>query len=294
MVMIKNAEIRFPLVVWISLFLHAVLLVGILLNQVDFAGRRTFTRSRADEAGGLPMRDIIVNINPDRKKALNRSTLLSDQDSSARGYVSREKGDKWLNNSLEFHLKRGQSRRKASGSSSKQEDNSLLLSKSNEMVVIMKDMLAGEAGESGKGGTSDFTKIPDKYSFTRQNAIYYSNTGAFSFNTMKFKNFQYFKRMKDRIASFWYPPIVANSVFSGYAPGHVRIMAIPSQEVKLYFVLNRKGDVLQVQIVESLGNVALNSSCVEAIRLSRSFGPVPGDIRGELIVIPFIFGFFTR
>ncbi len=291
----RNVEIRLSLVVWISLFLHIVFFTGFLLRQTD-PRSQFFSRQPRQFAGqgGLPARDIIVNVNQDDKQVVTNTTLLSDRDSSAQGYVSKKLGDRWLNNSLEFKLKRGSSGDGRTLSSSNADNSRYLLSKGGEITVSILKSPAGETDISGKGGNADFSAIPDRNNISRENAIYYSNTNRFSFNTKKFKNFEYFRRMKDKIASNWFPPMVANSVFGGYAPGAVRIMAIPSQEVKLYFVMNRKGDVLNVRIIESLGNVSLDSSCLDAIRLSKNFGKVPEDITGEMIVIPFIFGYYVQ
>jgi len=71
-------------------------------------------------------------------------------------------------------------------------------------------------------------------------------------------------------------------------------MAIPSQEVKIVFVLNKGGDIIHIEILDSLGNKPLNESCYDAIRLSKGFGPVPKDLlKGDLLVIPFIFGYYV-
>jgi len=43
-----------------------------------------------------------------------------------------------------------------------------------------------------------------------------------------------------------------------------------------------------------MGNYSLDESCADSIRLSRNFGNVPADIEGEIIVIPFIFGYYVR
>ena len=47
-------------------------------------------------------------------------------------------------------------------------------------------------------------------------------------------------------------------------------MAIPSQEVKIVFVLNKGGDIIHIEILDSLGSKPLNESCYDAIRLSKS------------------------
>ncbi len=290
----KQAEINFSLVMLISFFLHAVAMTALVLP--DFAGFAARSSAKRRLFGG---RDVIVNINEDERKVTDRSTLLSEKDSAAKGYLSREKGDHWLNNSLDFRLRQGKARlgRTASHSADTRNDSALLLSNNTEVVIsLLKQDFGSVLGDEGD---REFTTIPDKNDFSRKNAIFYSNDGRFSFNTMKFKNFRYFKEMKDKIAAHWFPPLLANSVIRGYdpitsayTPGRLRIMAIPNQEVKLYFTMDRAGVVLDVVIVDSMGNRVLDSSCVEAVRMSKSFGKVPDDLAGKVIVIPFIFGYY--
>lgn len=285
----KKSEINFSLMISISFFLHVIILIGVFMPRYN-----SFFESRGLRERLFGGRDIIVNINQDDRSNINRKTLLSDRDSTAKGYITRDKGDRWLNNSLDFRVRKG-SRRAGKGrrdmySSSREK---ILLADNTEVVVsIMKYDLDG-FNFFGDEGEDDFNRIPDRYNLTRKNAIFYSNDGRFSFNTKKFKNFRYFKDMKDKIASNWFPPLIANTAIGGYAPGRVRIMAIPSQEVRLYFTMNRRGDVLDVVVVESLGNRSLDSSCVDSIRFSKNFGAVPNDIKGEIIIIPFIFGYFV-
>lgn len=290
----RQAEISFSLVMLISFFLHAVAMTALVLP--DFAG---YAARKSVERRLFGGRDVIVNINEDERRVTDRSTLLSEKDSAAKGHLSREKGDHWLNNSLDFRLRRGKARlgRTASRSADTRSESALLLSDNTELVIsLLKQDFGSVIGDEGE---REFTTIPDKNSFSRKNAIFYSNDGRFSFNTMKFKNFRYFKEMKDKIAAHWFPPLLANSVIRGYdpvtsayTPGRLRIMAIPNQEVKLYFTMDRAGTVLDVVIVDSMGNRPLDTSCVEAVRMSRNFGKVPDDIQGRVVIIPFIFGYY--
>lgn len=293
----RTAEIRLSLLVLISFFLHAILMLTVFLPPMRHF---SLDRSDASDRALFGNRDIIVNINENEKKQISSATLLSEKDSAAKGYVTSERGDHWLNNSLEFRVKSGRARLgKAARESSAAGDRSeLLIAENTEIVISLMRLDSGDV--IGEEGGDDYTTIPDRNSFNRRNAIYYTNDGRFSFNTMKFKNFRYFKEMKDKIAAHWFPPLLANAAIGGYdpitrtyTPGRLRIMAIPSQEVKLYFTMNRNGDVLQVVIVDSLGNGPLDSSCVESIRLSRNFGTVPDDIKGAVIIIPFIFGYYV-
>ncbi len=296
----KNTQIyeqRFSLILFISLFFHAVVITGVILPDYSslFELKRKFGKKAS--AG----RDIIVNINQDNIRKIDRRTLLSDRDSTAKGYITRERGNRWLNNSLEFRSGKGLggSGRANTRNSPVKVDRKIILNDRSEVALFIRKYRPQSRSGTGRW---ERVAVPDKNDITMKNAIFYSNNGMFSYNTAKFKNFRYFKSMKDKIASNWNIPGIANMAFGGYNPvtgsystarGWERYMTIPSQRVKLYFTMNRKGDVLDVKVVDSLGNMQLNSSCVDAIRLSRNFGRVPDDIKGETIIIPFIFGFYT-
>lgn len=281
----------------IAFFLHLIVFTSLILP--DYHRLADFERSMKRSLAGA--RDIIVNINQDDQRQVTEKTLLSERDSTARGYITRERGDRWLNNSLDFSMLKGSAGMTGADASSsgRRADERFILSRMSEVVMGIR-YLKTPAVIAGGEGKENRILIPDKNDINMNNALYYSNTGMFSFNTAKFKNFAYFKAMKDRVASHWYPPVMANAVFGGYnpttggyAPGHMRIMAIPSQQVKIVFTMNRKGDIQDVYLVDSLGNEALDTSCMDAIRLSRSFGPVPDDIPGDVVAIPFIFGYYV-
>lgn len=296
----RSTEIKLSLLVLVSLFIHIiVLLTFVLPDYYQNFGQRNL---REKILGSNKGRDLIININEDNKRIITEETLLSEKDSSAKGFITRKKGDNFLNNSLAFKFQRGsartaqQVRRKIESA----RDSALRITDNTELIISMMQMEQGAIDMMGEDGSEDFTKIPDIKGTSRENAIFYSNDGRFSFNTLKFKNFKYFMSMKDKIASQWFPPILANSVIYGYnsytgayTPGRMRIMAIPNQEVKLYFSMNRNGDVLNVVIMESMGNVYLNKSCVDSIVNSKNFGKVPADIPGEVIYIRFIFGYYV-
>lgn len=288
-------ELRLSIPLLISLSFH-ILIVSIFTAADPGT---TYRRSGESDRSALGARDIIVNITPDNKRELNRHTLLSDADSTARGRITPERGDTWLNNSTEYRIRGSRSRNQGKASQGPELPHNTAISITPMFgdASIMNPVSA--AGSIA--GNSEWTKIPDLKGITRKNALFYSNTGEFSFNTAKFKNFEYFRSMKNKIASNWFPPVMANAQFNqrssplaGYTPGSVRIMMIPSQEVKLYFSMNRSGTVLDVVITDSMGSYALDDSCIDAIKNSRSFGTVPADIEGEIIIIPFIFGYYVR
>jgi hypothetical protein len=297
----RRGELQIVLTVLISFFLHLVVGVASIVPSIgDMLGTAALTDDSVREAG--MGRDITVNINEDDRQVVTPETLLSEKDSAAKGYITKKAGSRWLNNSLDFRaLKgdRGQGKGGRAGASRSARERMLMSDDSEMQMSVERTVSIG--GEAGNNGLFDEVQIPDKNDVTRENAIFYTSDGRFSFNTARFKDFKYFKNMKDKIASNWYPPLMANSLVQGYnplsgdyAPGYTRIMAIPSQEVKIVFVLNKKGDIIHIQLLDSLGNKPLNASCYDAIRLSKSFGPVPKDqLTGEVLVIPFIFGYYV-
>lgn len=287
-------KINLPILLIISFFMHIILLSFWLIP--DSGGMINFIERKKQQAeldsrlsGG---RDIIVNINQDDKRVVDRNTLLSDRDSSAKGYITKEKGNRWLNNSLDFKLGQGNSKSSGRNQSARSVKNQGDRSQDSEADVTIMSGYSSKSEELSSA--MERLAIPDKNDVTRKNAIYYSNTGSFSFNTAKFKNFSYFRAMKDRIASNWYPPMLANAHIGGNAPGRMRIMAIQSQVVKLYFIMDRSGEVVKIEILDSMGNTPLDSACVDSIRLSKNFGKVPEDMKGEYVIIPFMFEFISQ
>ncbi len=288
----ERAEIRFDLVLLISFFMHTIVIVSFTIAQMRYG--IFFSKQQVDSL--FKGRDIIVNINQDDIKDINKNTLLSDKTSRAKGYITKEKGERWLNNSLDFKLQKGVRQLGKGGiaSSATSKDKLMVSEENTEYTITFLKEAAGGIPEYE--GDSEFTRIPDKYSITPKNALFFSSDGFFSFNTLKFKPFEYFKNMKDKVAANWHPPLLANAVIYGYnpmtgsmAPGRMRIMAIPTQDIKLYFTMDREGNVLDIVLVDSLGNKAIDESCIDAIRLSKNFGKVPDEIQGKVIVIPFLF-----
>ncbi len=287
----ERAEIRFDLVLIVSFFMHSIVIISFFIAQIKYG---VFAREQTNAL--FKGRDIIVNINQDDIKDINKNTLLSDKTSKAKGYVTREKGDRWLNNSLDFKMQKGVRQLGKGGiaSSTATKDKIMLSEENTEYSITFFKEVAGGVPEFE--GDSEFTRIPDKYSITPKNALFFTSDGFFSFNTLKFKPFEYFKNMKDKVAANWHPPLLANATIYGYnpmtgslAPGRMRIMAVPTQDIKLYFTMDREGNVLDVVLVDSLGNKAIDESCIDAIRLSKNFGKVPDEIQGRVIVIPFLF-----
>lgn len=289
----RKIELSIIIAVVISLFLHiliAVVYISYSPDNLDFS-----FMDKKSGGNSFSGRDVIVNMNQDDKKEYSKKTLLSDRDSSAKGHITETKGDTWLNNSREFKV-RGSNKAEKNSSINKPKYQSKLDTKNAFPLTPQGATLfiaSPQEYSFYESGDSEWTKIPDLKGINRKNSLYYSNTGTFSYNTAKFKNFAYFQGMKNKIASNWYPPMFSNATFMAYG-GSIRFKMIQSQEVVMYFKMNRGGDVTEIKILDSMGNEQLDGACVDAIKLSKNFGAVPEDIKGDEIYIPFIFGYYVQ
>ena len=82
----KNVEIKFSLLLIISVFLHFLIIFSMILP--DYKGLIKSDNSKLKSRKVIGLRDIIVNINQDNKRLIDRSTLLSDKDSQAKDYCT--------------------------------------------------------------------------------------------------------------------------------------------------------------------------------------------------------------
>ena len=282
----KNYEISISILIIVSAFIHfSVIFVFSLPTLNGFTHTdRLFPKS--DTNTGRP-RFIAANINQDDVRNINEKTLLSDRDSQEKGYITKKRGRTWYSGTTDINLgKDGKSADASDGARASR--NRLLFSDDSPLVMKFVEIRKKIIGER-RVASGTTLRIPDTSEISRQNSLFYSNSGQFSLNTVKFKHYEFAKRIVDKIRSNWYPPIMANVAIGGYGGGAVRVMAIPPQDVKTYFTLNRQGDVLEFGIIDSRGNRSLNDSCLDSIRLSKNFGTIPDDIKGDVILIPFIF-----
>ncbi|HPW52433.1 MAG TPA: hypothetical protein PKV85_08745, partial [Spirochaetota bacterium] len=98
----QKTELNLIIPIAISAAIHALLIILFLYNGID-SEQRFFEKMLAGQKSG-EMRDVIVNMNQDNILKQNY-TFLSDKDSTAKGHVTKTKGDTWLNNSTEFKVR---------------------------------------------------------------------------------------------------------------------------------------------------------------------------------------------
>jgi len=291
-----NAAIKMNLsfLIIISFFIHMMTIAVIVMP--DISGQKIFEAlSATQQNGGGRMVKVKIgeNINQNYKREITEQTFLSNKDSAQQGFLTRGKDAKWYSETTDLKIaetgdgKSGNNTRTVKAGSQK-----IILANESEIAIhINKNKGQGASGH----GSFNELKLPQPNQMSRQNTLFFSNSGLFSLSTVEFKHYEFAKRVVDRVASNWYPPVMANVALRGYAAGYTRIMAIPPQEVRAYFVINENGDVVKTGILDSYGNKSLDESCTDAIKFSKNFGPVPDDLkkkmRNGVMVIPFIFGY---
>lgn len=292
-------QINFAYAVVLSFVVHLMLLWCFFLPDSKIISNYKNNLANAVESADFSGHDIIMNMNADSQKNEGADTLLSDKDSSASGKITNTKGRRWLNNSLDF-TSASQSTNAAITSKASSEKKFENTSDNFEgLNILHKPADKDKSGSEARPGQR--YAIPDYFNFTPENSLYFSNDKRFSFNTVKFEQFDFFKNMKDKIAANWYPPLFANASLGGYnsftrtyTPGQLRIKTIPNQAVKLIFVLDRNGDIVDLVVKEGANSV-LKDSCVQSILAVKNFGKVPVEIlNGGYLIVPFVFIFATE
>ena len=287
-------KMNLSFLVIISFFIHVILTA--IIAMPDISGRKIFEAlSAADQnkGGRIVKVKIGENINQNYRREITEQTFLSDKDSAQQGFLTRGKDARWYSETTDLRIveqgdgKSGNRSRTINSGSQK-----IILANESEIAIqINKNRGQGTSGQ----GSNNQLKLPQPNLMSRQNTLFFSNSGLFSLNSVEFKHYEFAKRVVDRVASNWYPPVMANVSLGGYAAGYTRIMAIPPQEVRAYFIINENGDVVKTGILDSYGNKSLDESCTDAIKFSKNFGPVPDDLkkkmRNGVMVIPFIFGY---
>lgn len=294
----QSVSVNISLLLLISFCLHIIFAAVILVP--DISGRKLFdVLAKAEEAQNAAERVVKVkvgdNVNQNLRRKITEETFLSDKDSEASGHLTPGEESRWYSETTDINLaKKGGGKSGTLGERIVADgQRNIILNDFSEIVAYIAKPARVKAG-SLDAGTGEI-KLPQPKFMSRQNTIFFSNSGVFSLNSVEFKHYAFAKRIVDRIASNWYPPVMANASIGGYAPGATRIMAIPAQEVRTYFIINEAGDVVKSGVLDSYGNKSLDDSCLDAIKFAKNFGPVPEDLKKKMtngaMVIPFIFGY---
>ncbi|MDH5716423.1 MAG: TonB C-terminal domain-containing protein [Spirochaetia bacterium] len=256
-----------------------------------------------------PKKQKVVNVLLENKlnnktKEPDEMVFLSNQDNTGSGKLTKNKGFEALTeeNQLSFAKKGNIESQKLK---KENYNKNGIKTKANEKysVKIFPDEKADKIGYGGQTtwGKEKKSLIPSNYKFNREFALSWDKAGEPIIPTKNYKHYKYFRNMFDKIKENWSPPGGQPSPTDaeafhrmGYAPGYIKFQTFPDQEIKIVFILDKKGNVIEITLWESMGFVSLDLSCVESIERSKNFGPPPKELlKDGVFIMPMVFVIFT-
>ncbi|TGM72972.1 TonB-dependent receptor [Leptospira mtsangambouensis] len=224
-------------------------------------------------------------INPDKK---DEYKALSNKDSSGGGGLTEKQGFHTLTQFREFIM--GSSASTPSKAQPKSEQ-----SKEEELFEVgifkadPKTNSNAEESPNQSASSGQMTKIPFNYRFQQDFLFRWDGAKALTIPTKQLAGYYYFKNMLKRIEESFAPPGGGNYAYRDMA-GIVAREGIKEGETKVLFMLSEQGQVLDVRLVTSQGQVVVDQACMDSIR-GQNFGPVPEEVKAKGLIfgINFIF-----
>jgi len=131
-------------------------------------------------------------------------------------------------------------------------------------------------------------RIPMNYRFQQDFSLRYDGSAQLSIARQELAGFRYFQHMLHQIRENFAPPGL-NYAYRDMA-GVVVSETISPQVVQVLFLLDPQGNVRDVRKVSSLGQRAVDESCINSLA-GQNFGPPPPEVfaQGNIFGINFIF-----
>ncbi len=151
-----------------------------------------------------------------------------------------------------------------------------------------KSTASNNPGNSGQKGTGRLTRIPANYRFQQDFALRYDGREMFSIAREELVGAPYFRRMIRQIREGF--PLLGNWAYRD-PYGVVVNEQVKPQIVRVQFLLDPDGRVIDVKIVESIGQSRVDEACVNTLK-NQNFGPPPPEVVerfGYIFGINFVF-----
>lgn len=302
----NRSEYRAEYQPWLVFFAFSSFLTVALLMLHSIPARMLAGLNPPESKSDRVIEVLLENEKSDRKKEKENVVFLSDKNTTASGDLTRRRGFEALSHDHRLSFSKRGSRSEETTPEKKQKKKVEFTAREADFYVQLfeetRRQVVGLAGKN-RTGSSERTRIPSNYRFRNEFALSWDRNGNPRIPTKRYEHYTYFRNMLDKIQAHWAPPggqpypVFGDSYhsMSGYAPGRTSFQSFPSQDVKLVFMLNEAGDVIDARIHSSLGYSSLDASCIAAIERSRNFGPPPSELieKGTLI-IPMVFRIIIR
>ena len=215
---------------------------------------------------------------------------LSDEDSAGRGGITEKQGFHTVSPFYEFvmgGLPSSQAEEEKKEEKEKKDDiYEVGIYKVTPPSKVVYKAISSTPKQETNG---EMTKIPFNYRFEQDFLFRWDGSRVISIPRKQLAGYHYFKNMIRKIESSFYPPGGGNVAYRDMAGVVIREGILPG-EVKVQFLLNELGDVIDVKLVSSQGQKIVESACIESIR-GQNFGLVPPEVKenGLIFGINFIF-----
>ncbi len=230
------------------------------------------------------------------KSIKDQYKALSNQDSAGSGGITKEEGFHTNSAFREFvmgSIQRTPSKANPQSSQKKTEEEEVY-----EVALLKQDPMENnnpsEETPNQKAATGKMTKIPFNYRFQEDIRFRWDGNPNITVPTKKLVGYEYFKRMLRQIEQSFSPPGGGNYGYRDGAGTVVREAIIPG-EVRVQFLLNDAGQVIDTKLLSTQGQDMVDRACVDALR-GQNFGKVPDDVKSQGMIygIRFIFPGFRR
>ncbi|MDF3819485.1 TonB-dependent receptor [Leptospira sp. 96542] len=224
-------------------------------------------------------------INPEKK---DEYKALSNKDSAGGGGITEKQGFHTLTPFREFIFGSNSSTPSKAQPKSEQTKEEELF----EVGIFKADPKTNantEESPNQSASTGQMTKIPFNYRFQQDFLFRWDGAKALTVPTKELAGYYYFKNMLRQIEHSFAPPGGGNYAYRDMAGVVVR-EGIKEGMTKVLFMLNEAGQVVDVRLVSSQGQVVVDQSCIDSIR-GQNFGVVPDEIKAKGLIfgINFIF-----
>lgn len=210
-------------------------------------------------------REVVQNMNENENTPTN-TNLLSDKNSQARnpqnsgkaGAAPLSKGNSPFNN-----LSAAPSKEKKQFFKKKSFDKTLLRGTSSKTPTERYREKQKQQASASSGSNQ----------MLNQNRFSVKELGAISLSTYKWQWAPYVNAMKNKLDRVWFPPAA-----------YYRLGLIHGQTI-LRFTISRKGNILELTVLDHNGHESLKTSSIKAIESLFPFLPLPDDFPEKTLTI---------
>ena len=272
---LTNNEERFFLSSFIVFTFFSVVINSFFFKKSFFA----YLPSNSDLYSKDKNYNVLLEQDFEDPKVKDEYKALSNKNNASSGKITEKKGFHTLSPFYKFVL------------GNLFEKSELIVSKTeNKNFLIEIEEKNKKIDKKQKTKNSSYTQIPSNYRFQKDFSFNWNKSAQISIPTKNIESYEYFKNMIRQISESFALPGGGNYAYHDGAGLVVSQSILPGQ-IKVQFLLNLKGQVIDVKInSHTQSQEVIIQACIDAIR-GQNFGPVPVQLQNTSLIfgINFIF-----